>query len=81
MNIHNRAEAADNPANLMTPEAIEKPFAAAVVEISLVQIAPAGAVAVTKGRSIGFLKGDALIPDDFDRMGEDEILALFEGET
>ena len=39
------------------------------------------AVAASEGQPIGFMKGEALIPDDFDRMGEDEILALFEGKN
>ena len=28
---------------------------------------------------IGFMKGELLIPDDFDRMGEEEIARLFGG--
>ena len=31
-------------------------------------------------RRIGFLKGDIAVPDDFDRMGEKEIAAMFEAE-
>jgi len=31
-------------------------------------------------RRIGFLEGRFKVPDDFDRMGEDEIAAMFEGE-
>ena len=30
-------------------------------------------------RRIGSLAGQLVIPDDFDRMGEEEIAALFEG--
>lgn len=30
-------------------------------------------------RLIGFLEGRIQVPDDFDRMGETEILRLFEG--
>jgi prevent-host-death family protein len=29
---------------------------------------------------IGFMRGQGTIPDDFDRMGDDEIVAMFEGE-
>jgi len=29
---------------------------------------------------IGFMRGRGTIPDDFDRMGEDEIIAMFESE-
>lgn len=31
-------------------------------------------------RRLGFLKGAFTVPDDFDRMCEDEIRAMFEGE-
>jgi len=31
-------------------------------------------------RCIGFLEGQFKVPDEFDRMGEDEIAAMFEGE-
>jgi len=29
---------------------------------------------------VGFLKGQISVPDNFDRMGEEEILSMFEGE-
>ena len=28
-------------------------------------------------RRVGFMEGEILVPDDFDRMGEEEIAALF----
>lgn len=31
-------------------------------------------------RRLGFLEGKISVPEDFDRMGSDEIEALFEGE-
>jgi hypothetical protein len=31
-------------------------------------------------RRLGFMTGDYAVPDDFDRMVEAEIVALFEGE-
>ena len=39
-------------------------------------------VAITakkKPKRLGFMKGEINVPDDFDRMGEAEILALLEG--
>lgn len=30
---------------------------------------------------LGFLAGEIAVPDDFDRLGETEIAALFEGEA
>ena len=32
-------------------------------------------------RRLGFLEGKIRVPDDFDRMGEEEIASLFEGES
>jgi hypothetical protein len=29
---------------------------------------------------LGFLDGEISVPDDFDTMGEDEIIAMFEGD-
>ncbi len=37
--------------------------------------------APTVPNRFGFLKGKISIPDDFDRMGEDEIASLFEGKS
>lgn len=31
-------------------------------------------------RRLGFMEGEATVPDDFDTMFADEILAMFEGE-
>jgi hypothetical protein len=31
------------------------------------------------GRRLGFMAGEIAVPDDFDRMGEAEIAALFAG--
>jgi prevent-host-death family protein len=32
-----------------------------------------------KPRELGFLKGKLIVPDDFDTMFQDEIIAMFEG--
>ena len=34
-----------------------------------------------KSRRLGFLEGEIEVPDDFDRMGDQEIGSLFEPET
>lgn len=40
---------------------------------------PAGRDTTPKPKQrLGFLRGRARVPDDFDRMGEDEIRSLFE---
>lgn len=41
-----------------------------LVRVSLVKSAPPS--------RLGFLEGQAMVPDDFDTMGEDDIRAMFE---
>lgn len=36
-------------------------------------------VDVPAARRLGFMNGEIKVPDDFDTMGADEILAMFEG--
>jgi hypothetical protein len=35
----------------------------------------------SKPRNIGFMKGEGCVPDDFDTMMQDEIIAMFERTT
>lgn len=44
----------------------------------IAKMVPIDAVAPTKIERLGFLKGEIRVPDDFDRMGEGEVSALFE---
>lgn len=46
----------------------------------LVRVSPLEhADADSKGRRLGFLKGQLVVPDDFDVMHQDEIVAMFDG--
>jgi len=80
MSTYDKPDAGDILVNLVAPETKEEPFVVATEETPLAKVVPVEATALGDGRLIGFMKGEALIPDDFDRMGEDEILALFEGQ-
>ncbi len=44
------------------------------------QLAPLSADAPEKKSLIGFMRGRITVPDDFDTMFQDEIIAMFEGE-
>lgn len=44
----------------------------------IAKMVPIDAVAPTKIERLGFLKGEIRVPEDFDRMGEGEVSALFE---
>jgi prevent-host-death family protein len=46
----------------------------------LVEVVPLDAPAPREVRRIGFMKGELKVPDDFDRMHQNEILRIFEGE-
>ncbi len=46
----------------------------------LVKVTPLDAPAKPKVQRLGFMEGQGLIPEDFDRMGEAEIERLFMGE-
>lgn len=45
----------------------------------MVRVAAIDAPPATEARRLGFLAGELLIPDDFDRMGENELEQLFGG--
>ena len=45
----------------------------------LVKVVPLSSSEATAPRRLGFLKGEIAVPDDFDRMGQDEIDRQFHG--
>jgi prevent-host-death family protein len=45
----------------------------------IAKVVPLDASAAPKKSRLGMLAGQIKVPDDFDRMYEDEIVALFEG--
>jgi prevent-host-death family protein len=77
VNIH---EAKTHLSKLVDAAAKGEPFIIAKAGKPLVKVVPLDAPAVP--RRIGFLvgTGDWAVPDDFDRMCKDELVALFEGE-
>jgi prevent-host-death family protein len=77
VNIH---EAKTHLSKLVDAAAKGEPFIIARAGKPLVKVVPLDASAAP--RRIGFMEGlgDWKVPDDFDRMCEDEIIAMFEGE-
>ncbi|GAA4487833.1 type II toxin-antitoxin system prevent-host-death family antitoxin [Gluconacetobacter asukensis] len=47
----------------------------------MVRVVPMTAPEPQQTRRLGFLTGHVKIPDDFDRMGQQEVVDLFEGEA
>jgi len=74
VNIH---EAKTHLSQLIDQAAKGEPFIIAKAGKPLVKVVALDAPA--KPRPIGFMEGEFDVPDDFDRMGQEEIEALFYG--
>ena len=72
VNIH---EAKTQLSKLVEQAAKGEPFVIAKAGKPLVKVAALDAP--SEPRRLGFLRGEIAVPDDFDRMGEAEIAALF----
>jgi len=75
VNIH---EAKTHLSKLVDQAAKGEPFIIARAGKPLVKVVALDAPEAPQ--RLGFMKGDYAVPDDFDRMFQDEIIALFEGE-
>jgi prevent-host-death family protein len=76
VNIH---EAKTHLSRLIERAAAGEPFIIAKAGKPLVKVTGLEASEAGKPRRLGFLGGRFKIPDDFDRMGEEEIADLFDG--
>lgn len=72
VNIH---EAKTQLSKLVERAVRGEPFVIAKAGKPLVKVTALGAPA--EPQRLGFLAGEIEVPDDFDRMGEEEIAALF----
>ena len=77
VNIH---EAKTNLSRLVDLAAGGEPFVIAKAGKPLVKVVPLNEGETVAGRRFDFLKGEIEVPDDFDTMGQDEIIRMFEGE-
>ena len=75
----NLREAKARLSRLVDEAAKGEPFVIAKAGKPLVKVVPLDTPAPTEARRIGFLAGEIEVPDDFDMMGADEILARFSG--
>ena len=75
VNIH---EAKTHLSKLVDAAAKGEPFIIAKAGKPLVKVVPLDAPPAPQ--RLGFMKGEIQVPDDFDRMFEAEIQAMFEGE-
>ena len=80
MKIVNIHEAKTHLSRLAEEAARGEPFIIAKAGKPLVKVVPLDTPPARPQRRFGFLKGQIQVPPDFDRMYEDEIVRLFEGE-
>ena len=78
MRTVNILEAKTHLSKLVDQAAKGEPFIIAKAGKPLVKVVPLDVPAAP--RRFGFMDGEIQIPGDFDRMCEDEIVAMFEGE-
>ena len=76
INIH---EAKTHLSRLVEEVARGEPFIIAKAGKPMAQVTPIPERPKTP-RRLGFLEGRFKVPDDFDTMGQDEIIRMFEGE-
>ena len=78
VNIH---EAKTHLSRLVEAASRGETFVIARAGKPLVKVVPIEPVSTDNiNRMFGFMKGEFTIPDDFDTMMQDEIIAMFEGE-
>lgn len=78
VNIH---EAKTHLSRLVDQAARGEPFVIAKAGKPLVKVVPLDAPAARQVRRLGFMAGQIAVPDDFDRMGSEEIERLFRGDA
>ena len=76
VNIH---QAKTHLSKLVEMAARGEPFIIAKAGKPLVKVVPVDAPDRREQRRLGFLQGQMLVPDDFDRMGSADIERWFEG--
>ncbi|MBN2231903.1 MAG: type II toxin-antitoxin system prevent-host-death family antitoxin [Deltaproteobacteria bacterium] len=76
INIH---EAKTNLSRLIEKAVNGEPFIIAKAGKPLVQVSRLDSLAAPPVKRLGFLTGQIMVPDDFDRMGSEEIERLFGG--
>lgn len=76
INIH---DAKTHLSRLIEQAAKGESFIIAKAGKPMVKVVPLGLSDTADNQRLGFMAGEISVPDDFDRMGADEIAALFGG--
>ena len=80
MRTVNMHEAKTHLSRLVKDAAAGEPFIIARAGKPVVKVIAVDAPDVGQSSRLGFLAGQIVVPDDFDRMGESEIRHMFSGE-
>ncbi len=81
MDVVNIHEAKTHLSRLVERAAKGESFIIAKAGRAMVKVVPIDAPEQRQKRRIGFMKGQISVPDDFDKMGAEEIVRMFEGEA
>ena len=81
MRTVNMHEAKTHLSRLVKDAAAGEPFIIARAGKPVVKVMAVNAPDVGQSSRLGFLAGQIVVPDDFDRMGESEIRDMFSGES
>ena len=80
MRTFNMHEAKTHLSRLVEAAANGEPFIIARAGKPVVKVVALEAPSSGSARRVGFMAGRISVPEDFDRMGSEEIEALFEGD-
>jgi prevent-host-death family protein len=80
MRTVNMHEAKTHLSRLVEQAAKGEAFIIAKAGKPLVKVSALDAAETRAQSRLGFLTGEFKVPDDFDTMGQEEIIAMFEGE-
>lgn len=78
MQIYNIHDAKTQLSRLVEQAAKGEPFVIAKAGKPMVKVMALNAPEPSQIKRFGFMAGQIQVPDDFDRMGEEEIVQLFE---
>ena len=78
MRTYNIHEAKTHLSRLVERAAKGEPFVIAKAGKPMVQVVPLNAPEPSRIKRFGFMAGQMSVPADFDRMGEAEIMKMFE---
>jgi prevent-host-death family protein len=81
MQIINIHEAKTHLSRLVEEAAKGNTFIIAKAGKPMVRVSPLSEGELTGAERLGFMAGEISVPDDFDRLGAEEITRLFEGKS